>query len=109
TFPLPHTEFDQLWADRVFSERIDVWKNALEKTDQLLADPSPLSIALCATKPTMDLDRALDISEDYIDTLDHQPRRQLELITIEGDPDELTERLTHALQKLAEIETDGDK
>jgi hypothetical protein len=104
TFPFPHADFDQLWTQRAFTERLEVWKGALERADQVLLDSASLPIATYAARAITDLNHALSVSEDYIEALDQQTRHEVQAVTGDGDPDELAERLVNSLQKVADMD-----
>lgn len=102
-FPLPHPEFDSLWAKKVFTQRPEVWKNELRRAAGVLRDTSSVAIATYSPEALNEIKEALRIAEDYLDELIGQVRRNLEVVTEEGDPDELLGRLTRAMGEIGEL------
>jgi len=99
-FPLPMPAFDEFWSKRVYSQRAEVWANALQRAGQVLAESEPTSVAVFSPKDLTELKDALLAAEDYLDTLEREVARKLQVVTDEGDPDRLAAELSRNLEKI---------
>lgn len=102
-YPLPHPEFDAQWARRVYSQRCDVWRNELKRTQEVLDNNANTSIALHTPDVMQELQTSIRVAEDYLDQLIALVRRSLDVVVDQGDPDELLARLTTALAEIASL------
>jgi hypothetical protein len=103
-FPLPIPAFDELWSKRVYSQRLDVWANALGRAGEVLQDSEPTSIALLTPKDLNELKDALVAAEDYLDTLEREVARKIQVVTDEGDPDQLAAELGSKLEQIGKFD-----
>ena len=102
-YVLPHLEFDPLWNQRVYTQRVEIWANELRRAEEVLNDPSNTPIAAFSPDILDELKDAIRVAEEYLDDLTQNVRRNLEAITDQGDPDQLTSRLTTALSEIVQL------
>jgi hypothetical protein len=103
-FPLPLPKFDELWSKRVYSQRLEVWTNALQRADEVLQDSEPASVAVFTPKDLHELKEALLAAEDYLDTLESEVARKMQMVTDEGDPDQLAAELASNLDLIGKFD-----
>lgn len=102
-YVLPDLEFDPLWTQRIYTQRVEVWANELRRAEEILNDPSNAAIAVFSPDILDELKNAICIAENYLDELTRNVRRNLDVITDQGDPDQLTARLTTALDEIIQL------
>jgi hypothetical protein len=103
-FPLPMPTFDELWSKRVYSQRLEVWVNALQRAGDVLQDGEPTSVAVFTPKDLNELKEALLAAEEYLDTLEREVARKLQVVTDEGDPDKLAAELASKLEQIGKCD-----
>jgi hypothetical protein len=107
-FIFPYEEFDPLWRERLYTQRLEVWCTELRRSQETLAAESPVALAVYAPEVLEQLKTALAAAEHYLDALETQLRRRLDAVTEDGDPDELLGRLTTALGEIIKLSADGE-
>lgn len=106
-FTFPHEEFDPLWRERLYTQRLDVWCTELRRTEEVLTDETQTALTTYTPEVLEQLKAALLASEHYLDGLESQLRRRVEVLTADGDPDALSQRLTTALSAITDLTADG--
>jgi hypothetical protein len=108
-FTFPHEEFDPLWRERLYTQRLEVWCTELRRSEEVLADETQAALAIYTPEVLEQLKAALVASEHYLDELGIQLRRRIDTLTADGDPDVLSERLENALSAIITLTKDGGR
>jgi hypothetical protein len=108
-FTFPHEEFDPVWRERLYAQRLEVWCTELRRSEEVLADETHAALATYTPEVLEQLKAALVASEHYLDALETQLRRRIDTLTADGDPDALSERLKNALSAIINLPTDGGR
>lgn len=108
-FTFPHEEFDPVWRERLYAQRLEVWCTELRRSEEVLADETHAALATYTPEVLEQLKAALVASEHYLDALETQLRRRIDTLTADGDPDALSERLINALSAIINLPTDGGR
>ena len=106
-FTFPHEEFDPVWRERLYTQRLDAWCTELRRSQEVLADETLAALATYTPEVLEQLKGALLAAEHYLDGMETQLRRRLDALTADGDPDALSERLTNALSTIVNLPADG--
>jgi hypothetical protein len=106
-FTFPHEEFDPLWRERLYTQRVDVWCTELRRSQEVLDDETNAALATYTPEVLEQLKAALVAAEHYLDALEAQLRRRLDALTADGDPDALSQRLITALSEIIALGVDG--
>lgn len=106
-FAFPHEEFDPLWRERLYTQRLEAWCTELRRSAEVLADETQAALAIYTPEVLEQLKTALLAAEHYLDALETQLRRHLDSLTADGDPDALSERLKSALTGILSLPADG--
>jgi hypothetical protein len=102
-FVFPNVEFDPLWAARVYTQQVEAWTSELRRAEEVLNNTTIAAIATYAPNVLEEMKTAICAAENYLDELIENVKRNIEAATSEGDPDQLSPRLTTALQELVEL------
>ena len=68
---------------------------------------SNISLAVYTPEVLNQLKKALVAAENYLNALELQLKRRLDAVTEDGDPDQLKDRLTAALQDIVNLPQGG--
>lgn len=107
SFAFPHEEFDPLWRERLYTQRLDVWCTELKRSAEVLSDDTQAALATYTPDVLEQLKAALLAAEHYLDALETQLRRHIDALTADGDPDALAARLKNALSNILTLPADG--
>lgn len=107
-FTFPHEEFDPLWRERQYAQRLDVWCTELRRSEEVLSSDSNLSLAIYTPEVLNQLKKAIVAAENYLNALELQLKRRLDAVTEDGDPDQLKDRVTAALQDILNLPQGGN-
>jgi hypothetical protein len=108
-FVFPYPEFDSLWNTRLYTQRMEVWSKELRRAEDILGDSTIERIATYSPEILDETKNAIAVAENYLDALIQNVERNMQLAISEGDPDQLTQRLTSALEQIAELQDQGKK
>jgi hypothetical protein len=106
-FTFPHEEFDPLWRERLYTQRVDPWCAELRRSQEVLDDETNAALATYTPDVLEQLKAALIAAEHYLDALEAQLRRRLDALTADGDPDALSQRLRTALSEIIALGVEG--
>jgi len=106
-FTFPHEEFDPLWRERQYNQRLEVWCTELRRSEEVLMSDSNISLSVYTPEVLNQLKKALVAAENYLNALEFQLKRRLDAVTEDGDPDQLQDRLTAALQDIVNLPQGG--
>ena len=83
-------------------------RTELRRSEEVLdVRPANTSLDIYTPDTLKQLKKALVAAEDYLNSLERQIKRRLDAVTEDGDPDQLKDRLTAALQDIVNLPQGG--
>lgn len=98
---IPDVTFDELWKERVFSERRNAWGRSLERAQADTDAGGAVQVLLFDPRGLDEAKVALSVADEYTALLEEQVEEKLKHIEQDGDPDQLSKSLLGTLQEIA--------
>ena len=102
--PHPYPPFDELKANKVYTERKDVWRTAVKNAEELAAGNDLMQVIKFDSRNLVEADRSLAIALDYISIIERDIETQNENFNKENDPLLLEENLLKTLEEIENLQ-----